>query len=181
MRPLLILTVSAVLFSQAATKFTESKKSPYPEETLSIGTVELRLGMAQDVVLGRLGGAGYKLSGIAGSDSDWMVSEQTAKFPYQPLGDVSFKNKVLVFINRIWTLDANTAANIGEGLHSVMSNLSKNGRKQCSLETDMQQSPTAEQKNIVLKCSPGYSYVHIAITYYQGQTLVGVSETLRAD
>ena len=145
MRSLLILTVSAVLFAQTATRSNDSKKT---EETLSIGTVELHLGMAEDVVLAKLAKAGYKVSGIAGSD-EWVVAEQTDRFPFQPLGDVSFKNKTLVFINRTWTPDADTAANIGEGLYGVMSNLSKNGRKQCSLVTDERQSPTAAQKDIL--------------------------------
>jgi hypothetical protein len=171
MRLLLVLTVSAVLFAQTATRST-------PDEALSIGTVELHLGMAEDVVLGKLAKAGYKVSGVAGTD-DWVVTEQTDKFPFQPLGDVSFKNKTLVFINRNWTPDADSAANIGEGLYGVMSNLSKNGRKQCSLVTDERQSPTAAQKDILLKCSPGDSYVQIAITYREGRTFVGVSETLR--
>jgi hypothetical protein len=95
---------------------------------VAVGSVELHLGMAEDLVLAKLAKAGYKVSGVAGSD-EWVVAEQTDRFPFQPLGDVSFKNKTLVFINRTWTPDADTAANIGEGLYGVMSNLSKNGRK----------------------------------------------------
>ena len=76
MRSLLILTVSAVLFAQTATRSA-------PEETLSIGAVELHLGMAEDVVLARIAKAGYKLGDIAGRNDEWVVAEQTDRFPFR--------------------------------------------------------------------------------------------------
>ena len=149
------------------------------QETLSIGSVELHLGMPQDAVLGQLTRAGYKLT--ASGENGWMIMQSNGDARNGILGSVGFKDNRLTFIDRDWAPDQTSVGTIGNGIYGVLSNLYKQGRQVCSLQTGDQQNPTSELKNIYLTCSPGASYLSITILRYQGNDSVSVEEILKAD
>jgi hypothetical protein len=179
-----IFLMALAVCSSAQTKAVhdDAAKQQVPrlvQETLSIGSVELHLGMPQDAVLGQLTRAGYKLTGSG--ENAWMIMQSNGNATNGILGSVGFKNNKLTGIVRDWAPDQTTVGTIGNGIYGVLSNLYKHGRQMCSLQTGDQQNPTAEVKNIYLTCFPGASYVSITIVRYQGNDSVSVSEMLKAD
>ncbi len=159
---------------------TERAKERVPQsrESLMIGSVELHLGMPQDFVLAELARAGYKL--VDNGKNGWTVMQEHGSALASVLGIVSFKSDVLTFINRIWTPDDNTAADVGEGLYGVLAHFYKEGRRTCFLETKDEQGPTAEAKTIKLGCTPGDSYMSVLVVRQDKRESVGIGEILRA-
>jgi len=179
---LIMFVASNIVAQTQGTRQIESAKqkaAQMPEETLAIGSVALHLGTTQDVVLGQLTRAGYRLT--KNSEAGWSVMQPNGNGA-DDLGYVSFKKNLLTFINRRWTQSGLSAAEVAEGLYGVLASLYEQGRRTCFLQTGDKQNPTSEVKNIYLTCVPGHSHVSVTIARLQdGNELVSVEEILNDD
>ena len=178
---IIFIALSLGSFAQTYAAKESGAKSPEPQETLAICGVELHLGMPQDVVLGQLSRAGCKPSAVQGSEGNWGITRQKMNGEYTALGLVAFHGGILTFIDRGWEASEDSTAAIGEALYGVLSNLYRQGRETCSLQTENRQSPSGEIKDITLTCRPGRSSVVVRLLRYEGRESAGVSEILRAD
>lgn len=147
------------------------------QDKLAIGPVELRLGMPQDEVIGKLTSAGFTVK----SSNGFLVWDMKRGGVNVLMGAVDFTSGKLSFINREWMLDDNPdAASIAEAIYGALSSAHNEGRDWCSLNTNMRQNPTAEVKTVILACVPGQRYLTITAARIQGQReTANVEEILR--
>lgn len=130
-------------------------------EAISLGSVELRLGMPRDAVLARF--APYYNLQKVGSDS-WIVSpkNQSAR---EAIGSISFREGKLTAIYREWgPNDQLAGAPFARAIFGVIQQLSQEGKHVCSISVSQTQDPQSELRTAFLVCGGKTVKINLAIT-----------------
>lgn len=90
--------------------------------TLDVGGISLQLGMQQDDALKRLMSV-YEVRHQDSVAGLWLVYRKGGP-PYEVVGNVTFRDQVLMFISRNWASDQ-TANGLALPLHSALQSVSK--------------------------------------------------------
>ncbi len=145
------------------------------QDYIEIGTVSLKLGMAEDVVLHQLGLAFDLQEPASGS---WIITEKG--HPIAAVGTVSFKAGKLTAVYKTWTVNGrtpNTDAGFADALYGAVGNFERKRRTGCTIETRHSQGPTTENKIVFITCGQEYLRIDIWRIGQQERTAT-ISEVL---
>jgi hypothetical protein len=168
-------TLGLVLFALAFGTVTGTRGQP-SQDSIDIGPVSLKLGMAEEVVLHQLGLTFDVQEPASGS---WIITEKG--HPIAAVGSVSFKAGKLTSVYKTWTVNGRTPdtnAAFGDALYGAVANFEREGGTRCRVETGHSQSPTSENKAVFIACGQKLLRIDIWRIGQQEQT-ASISEVLR--
>jgi hypothetical protein len=149
------------------------------EDTVMLGSIDLRLGMAESIALERLGEK-YDVSEFGrGTYSVWWVKEKVK--PSRIVGSLSFKQGKLTTAMKYWTpVDVpDTQVGFADSLFSAVRAFEREGRTGCIVSTAGQPSDSYEVKAVFISC--GQKYLRIDITKEEnGNSSASIAEVLEA-
>jgi hypothetical protein len=162
MRPLLaILMLNFVAAAMTNAEHTRGQTTP---DDISLGTVRLTLGMAQDAVLATLGKS-YDLEKLTEGQqfSSWLVNARTGTEKLAPpkyVGNVTFRQGKLTTVMKNWAPEnQQKGVEFATSLYDVMTSFTNEGRTVCSIETGRKKDPGYDGKAIFVTC--GAKYIRI--------------------
>src|SRR6267154_499887 len=129
------------------------------EESVTLGSIELRLGMAEGVVLERLGEK-YDVSEYG--HSVWWVKGKVK--PSRLVGSLGFKEGKLKTVVKYWTPEDTPDTRVGfaNSLFSALRAFEREGRASCTISTGDQQVSKYDMKAVFISCGQKYLRVDIA-------------------
>jgi hypothetical protein len=140
-----------------------------PEETITLGTVVLRLGALQADVVPKLK-AQFRLSELTPSQHVVYLE------PYNIVGLALFKNGRLVLACKHWYMDVETAYDAIVAINGAIASL-KTTAKTCELQTGHRQEPQTLVQRAFIVC--GHKYVELAsVDSAQFRRQVQITEAL---
>jgi len=148
------------------------------EESVVLGSIELKLGTAEHIVLERLGEK-YDVSEYGrGSYSVWWVKEKVK--PSRLVGSLGFKEGKLKTVMKYWTPEdtPDTRVGLANSLFSAVRALEREGRASCTISTNDQQISSYDMKAVFISC--GQKYLRIDITKGEKGDSANVTEVLEA-
>ena len=148
------------------------------EESVTLGSIELRLGMAEGIVLERLGEK-YDVSEYGrGPYSVWWVREKVK--PSRLVGSLGFKEGKLNTVMKYWTPEDTPDTRVGfaNSLFSALRAFEREGRASCTISTGDQQVSKYDMKAVFISC--GQKYLRIDITKGETGDSANVTEVLEA-
>ena len=147
-------------------------------------STKLTLGMPQNIVMGKL--AQYygtrKLDSSSTVEQDWLVINKEGP-PWQAVRGVSFKDGKLSAASKEWgPQDQAKGVEFARSLFGAISELVKQGKKDCWLAIDQKEVPGAESKLAYIVCDDKYiSFFILRSTDMASRGLpevAGISESL---
>jgi hypothetical protein len=163
-----LMVASATAHAQSQTQDTQ----------IQLGVADLTLGMPQAEALRRLALI-YDLNYAAGSPGAWIVLR---KDPRTVVGNVSFRNERLVFVNKGWApafAENQTARAVSQALHDAVQAVAGQGRE-CRVSAETLDSAPGLQPLYRTTVHCGRRRLNVTASQ-DPRMLVDVSETLTSD
>ena len=140
----------AILFAciASASIFAQTDESESTAE-LSVGMVDLRLGMQKDALLDKLS-ADYALRKLG--DNQWAVQGKPASYGSIIYGSIGFKDGKLAHATKRWTQGDESKFTFAQAIYGALDEFMEEHRQACFLNTETSHSPIAERKVAHLTC-----------------------------
>lgn len=170
-------TLASVVLVTLTVMFLGRKVSgQLSEESVMLGSIELKLGTAEHIVLERLGEK-YDVSEYGrGSYSVWWVKEKVK--PSRLVGSLAFKEGKLKTVMKYWTPEdtPDTRVGLANSLFSAVRAFEREGRASCTISTSDQQVSNYDMRAVFISC--GQKYLRIDITRSEKGDSANVTEVL---
>ena len=127
---------------------TSLAQKPTTKDHLTLGGMDLTLGMAKEAVIARLA-TESNITKIDGDDDTLMVSSKPGSPPEN--GEIIFKDKKLIYAERDWS-SGEDAVSFVYALRSVLIQFGIEGRHMCLVTTGSSQGPDGQTQRIALIC-----------------------------
>lgn len=179
MRP--ILAILMLNFVAAALTNAEYSWGQTTPDDITLGTVRLILGMAQDAVLTTLGKS-YELQKLNESQqfSSWAVTARTSANKLTPpkhVGSVAFRQGKLTSVMKNWAPENQQKGfEFATSLYDVITSFTNEGRTVCSIETGRKNDLGYDAKTIFIIC--GAKHIRIDLLSGPERDAVMMSEVL---
>ena len=156
--------------------------SPAPElaDSIEIGGVALRLGLAQDLVIRGLSES-YNLHQIDSADASWVVETKTGP-PFTAVANVAFVGGQLASVYKFLTVGSEPRADSGFAgtLYGAVRNFEQESKTPCEVKTNASQQPVGELKAMVVTCTGRQKFLSVDIVPLgYGQESVSLAEVLK--
>jgi hypothetical protein len=173
MRPLLRfvrLTLCASVALLSAT--TSGAQTVAPR--ISIGGIELQLGMPQEEALRKLSVL-YRVQDL--SPGSWVVLREN-RGEYAPLGSITFTDDRLTFASRSWTPPGpnQSADSLARAFFDAVRSMTGGGTRTCLVATSEQSTTVGTMRQIELTCQGRIVTIAAVLN---SNTVVGIDETIR--
>jgi hypothetical protein len=176
-----LLLASAVHAQQ--TQDQSNRQTPSASESVEIGGLTLRLGMAQDYVIHALSEY-YSLQEIGtatATGSSWLAQTKGGP-PYAAVANVAFIGGRLSSVYKYWTgvSEPDTEAGFASMLYGAVTRLEQEGKTPCEVTTNSSQQPAGEVKGVFVTCRERQKYLSIdVVPMRNGKEGVSLSEVLK--
>ena len=137
----------AVILLLVTFGYAQRNAAPKPE-TIWIGT-ELQLGMTKENIFAKLR-PNYALLQIKTEGDEWLIQQKND--PLVVYGHLGFKNSKLTYISKSWTINIDDGYSVIQALYGALTQLGKEGKHNCYVDTEKQRGPDSELTRIVLLC-----------------------------
>jgi hypothetical protein len=146
------------------------------DESILLGQIQLRLGMAEGNVLEKLGEK-YDVSEYGRSlYSAWWVTEKTK--PSRLVGSLSFKDGILTSVLKYWTTEGtpDTRAGLADSLFAAVNAFEREGRTVCMVSTGSQPTSSYDVRAVFITC--GRKHLRIDISKGERSDSASITEVL---
>jgi hypothetical protein len=141
---------------------------------ISVGGINLTLGMTQKVVLSRLAD-GYEVK--SWDRANYMIYHKGSPAPERALAMIAFTDGVLTGVSKPWSVNDQRAAQLATGLYGVLTQFKQEGKTHCTIDAGQALGLSAESNTAFISC--GGKYIRMNITQLQdGSQSVIVDEVL---
>jgi hypothetical protein len=150
------------------------------EDSVSLGDIQLTLGMPQDSLLSKLEKRGYKITELG--ESSWNISSIEGG-TFMNLAAIGFTKGKLSSVSRDWgPQDQKKGAEFAAAVIGVLAHLEGEGKTLCMISTVTSRDPNADADQAFLTC--GHKYVEISVARVRRGQFEGefarIDEVLRA-
>ena len=145
--------------------------------SISFGTVDLKTGMQEDVVIAELNKL-YdleKLTGSAKDSSSWVIKSKVQKSQFY--GSISFKNGKLASVMRYWSPDDQQKGyEFAKAIYGLVAQFEKEGNSMCRISVGENNAPQFQAKAAFIVCGP--KAMRVDIVEGKGTRSGSISEVL---
>jgi hypothetical protein len=166
-----------------AAQAQQSPPASESSESVVIGGMTVRLGMAQDFVIQGLRES-YNLQETgtpAAAGSSW-IAETKAGPPYVTVARVAFVGGRLTSVYKYWTngSESESQAGFASTLYGAVTRFEKEGKVPCELTANNSQQPAGELRTLLVTCSGRQKYLSVEIgPMANGNESVSLAEVLK--
>jgi hypothetical protein len=148
-------------------------------ESIEVGGVLLRLGMAQDSAISKIAEKGGLTINKVNDSHNWLVSRKNDKGEYDAVGMLLFTESRLSWVSRSWAYSTDPgAAKIARNVYFLLKSFEDEGNTVCIVETSTNEGPDVDNRGIRIQCRRREA--RLFVTAYKGQaTAASLDEAIK--
>jgi hypothetical protein len=179
----LVLGACCSLLLVLAAQAQQTPPASESSESIELGGMTLRLGMAQDFVIHGLSEyyTLHEIGTATASGSSWMA-ETKAGPPYMAVANVAFVGGRLSSVYKFWTVGSEPHAEAGFAgtLYGAVARFEQENKAPCEVTTNSSRQPVGELRTVFVTCGGRQKFLSIDIVPMgNGQEGVSLAEVLK--